>query len=84
MFSKVTTNLVAKFVTVTYKMDTVLFRVFNVRSVRGTHKITAIIVTFFFANGFLHSDNSSTERSEHCILRKCMQMGKTNQPRKTS
>lgn len=85
MFSKVTTNLVVlpKFVTVTYKMDIVLFKVFNVKSMTGTHKIT-IIATFFFANGFLHSDYSRTESSEHCILRKCVQMGKTNQHGKTS
>lgn len=85
MFSKVTTNLVVlpKFVTVTYKMDIVLFKVFNVKSMTGTHKIT-IIATFFFANGFLHSDYSRTKSSEHCILRKCVQMGKTNQHGKTS
>lgn len=85
MFSKVTTNLVVlpKFVTVTYKMGIVLFKVFNVKSMTGTHKIT-IIATFFFANGFLHSDYSRTESSEHCILRKCVQMGKTNQHGKTS
>lgn len=86
MFFEVTTNLVVlpKFVTVTYKMGIVIFKVFNVKSMTGTHKITAIIVTFFFANGFLHSDYSSTESSEHCIFRKCMQMGKTNQHRETS
>lgn len=85
MFSKVTTNLVVlpKFVTVTYKMGIVLFKVFNVKSMTGTHKIT-IIATFFFVNGFLHSDYSRTESSEHCILRKCVQMGKTNQHGKTS